>query len=449
MTSRFFVCIAGLAFLLCTVAGAQPLTIDPPGRTDLSQKSVPVTLTATGVTYASGSRPTFKDSAGYDTTMITATNIKLSSDFKTLAATFVIDGNAWGTVKVTVVDAKGNPETSPFDFDTGVVCLEALESTGCALRWEVDATGVTGSSNQTSKTTAPNILFKLDFQLAKNKDTALMKSRKTGKPLTPDAKRGPHSFADRLTTHLIFKTGYTQMTSATKLQPTSNNSVTTTSGNATASSGSCTGTSNSSTSSNTSTPSSCTAATPQQAFVAEAGGTLGWTFFRDGQGTFSEIGLGARGSFQDLVQSNQVVQSGGVSYVDLSSANPRNTIGLYEAVGRFRLSALGHDAPANHSGVYKHNPSDLLVIEAGYQNNSGLQQLAANPQTSTRNRFVGRFYAYPELPGPTHTKILVGMEYSGGINGGPKVVQIFFGTNVNPAKLFQSSKASNNSPAPQ
>jgi hypothetical protein len=29
------------------------------------------------------------------------------------------------------------------------------------------------------------------------------------------------------------------------------------------------------------------------------------------------------------------------------------------------------------------------------------------------------------------------MEYSGGINGGPHVIQLFFGTNLNPAKLFK------------
>ena len=78
-------------------------------------------------------------------------------------------------------------------------------------------------------------------------------------------------------------------------------------------------------------------------------------------------------------------------------------------------------------------------------------QLAANPQTSTRNRFIGRFSLYPPLPGTTQTKPVIGMEYSGGIDGGPKVVQIFLGLNLNPAKLIQNNKASSatlTNPAP-
>ena len=72
------------------------------------------------------------------------------------------------------------------------------------------------------------------------------------------------------------------------------------------------------------------------------------------------------------------------------------------------------------------------MIEAGYQNNSGLQELG-------RNRLVGRFYAYPEISSANHTKILVGMEYSGGIGGGAKIIQVFFGTNLNPVKLLHPS----------
>jgi hypothetical protein len=96
----------------------------------------------------------------------------------------------------------------------------------------------------------------------------------------------------------------------------------------------------------------------------------------------------------------------------------------------------------SQKSTYSHNSSNFLVMEAGYQNNSGLQQLAANPMTNTRNRFVGRFYLYPPLPGTTQTKPVIGMEYSGGIAGGPKVVQIFFGLNLNPSKLIQNNKAS-------
>jgi hypothetical protein len=169
--------------------------------------------------------------------------------------------------------------------------------------------------------------------------------------------------------------------------------------------------------------------------VAQAGGTFGWTV-GIGDTSFAEFGLGARGSFQDLIASNQVVQSNGLTYIDLSSNNPRNVIGLYEATARFKIASWGQKS-ATTTGSY-HNTSDLLVIEAGYQNNSGLQQLIANsPQTNTRNRFVGRFYIYPPVSASTKTKLAVGMEYSGGINGGPKIVQLFIGTNLNPSKLFK------------
>jgi len=249
------------------------------------------------------------------------------------------------------------------------VCLESLESTGCMLRWEIDASSVTGSSAQTNSRTTPNILFKLDYQWANHNEP--------------------------IVSHLIFKTGYTQVPVATKIQPTGSTLLP-----------------------------ALTAAIPQQAVVVEAGGTVGWTLGRNGQGTFTEIGGGVRGSFQDIVPNNQVIQRGGSSYVDLSSANLTTAVGLYEATGHFKLSSIGHD-----TGGY-HNVSNLLVIEAGYQNNSGLRQLSAS------NRIVGRFYAYPEISSTNHTKILVGMEYSAGIAGGAKIVQVFLGTNLNPAKLL-------------
>jgi hypothetical protein len=245
-------------------------------------------------------------------------------------------------------------------------CLESLQSTGCMLRWEIDASTVTGSSSQINTRTAPNVLFKLDYQWANHNEP--------------------------IVSHLIFKTGYTQVPIATRIQSTESALL----------------------------PASM-AAIPQQAVVVEAGATFGWTLGRNGQGgAFVEIGGGGRGSFQDIVQSNQIVQRGGLSYLDLSSANLTNAVGLYEATGHFKLSSIGHVGG---------NVSNLLVIEAGYQNNSGLQQLS-------RNRWVGRFYAYPEISSTNHTKILVGMEYSGGIDGGPKIVQVFFGTNLNPAKLL-------------
>ncbi len=241
-----------------------------------------------------------------------------------------------------------------------ITCLESLQSTGCMLRWEIDASTVTGSSSQLNSRTTPNVLFKLDYQWAKG--------------------------ADRFVSHLIFKTGYTQVPIASKIQPTESALLP-----------------------------AITAAVPQQAFEVEAGGTFGWTI-----GPSVEFGGGVRGAFQDIIQSNQIVERGGASYVDLSSANLTNAAGLYEATAHFKLSSIGHAGG---------NVSNLLVMEAGYQNNSGLGPLA-------RNRLVGRFYAYPEISSTNHTKILVGLEYSAGIHGGPKIIQVFLGTSLNPVKLF-------------
>jgi hypothetical protein len=292
-------------------------------------------------------------------------------------------------------------------------CQEALASSGCMLRWEVDASAATGSSNQTSSNTTPNLLFKLDYQLASPKDPMITRQ-------VPKQTAG-----ERFATHLVFKTGYTQVPVAAK--------VTLIGSPASAAPASCPGTAP------TAATATCAVATTQQAFVADAAFRIGWTFGRDGQGTFSEIGFAARSALQDVVPVNQVIQSGGFSFADLSSSNLNNLVGLYEGTFHFRLGQIGHDTPAGANGKYA-NVSDLLIIEAGYQVDTGLTQLnPTNPQASTRGRIVGRFYAYPELPGPTHTKILVGMEYSGGIHGGPQVIQLFWGTSLNLATLIKPS----------
>jgi len=162
-----------------------------------------------------------------------------------------------------------------------------------------------------------------------------------------------------------------------------------------------------------------------------------WNTGVNDQNVFAEFGVGARGSFQYLIPSNKIVQSGGLSYIDLNSANSQNAVGFYEATGHFRLAQFGHDKTSASGGPGIQNASDLLVIEGGFQNNRGLQQLmTSNLQTDTRNRYVARFSVHPEIIASSHTQLTMGMEYSAGINGGPHVVQLFFGTNLNPAKLF-------------
>jgi hypothetical protein len=222
------------------------------------------------------------------------------------------------------------------------------------------------------------------------------------------------SMLDHLSGHLDFNTGYTQAVASTTVQPTSGST--------------CPGGSSTS-------AGSCTAAIPQQAFIAEAVGKLGWSTGLNGEQTSAEFGIGARGTFQYLIPDDKIVQSGGLTYVDLGSANPQNAVGLYEMTAHFILSQIGHDKPTP-DGVIQ-NTSNLLECDAGYQNNRGLQQLAATTQINTRNRYVARFSVNPEIDVKSHTKLTMGMEYSGGMKGGPHVIQLFFGTNVNVPKLFR------------
>jgi hypothetical protein len=476
------------------------LTIAPPGRTNPQSSTVSVTLTPPSGS-AFGSQPAATDFKFVPPVISIAQGPTLSSDKKSITATFKLTENATGLVRVTL---ENNQTIYAGNFDTGVVCLESLQSTGCALRWEVITSSATGSTSQTKTQTSPNILFKLDYQFrspkqgdnaiaqtkkflnatdpskqsssgiklapadfkevfeeystavglekpAEKTDTASTKTAGSAPPQSAPGKQGNgNQGKSNFMAHAVFTTGYTQVPATTNLQ-TSTTSGGTASPSAAvvaprAASSSGGSTTQQCTSSSSSAPSSsasgstgtCTSATQQQAFIADLKITAGWTAGQNGQGVFSEFGFGARGSIQDLIQANQIVQNGSIQYVDLSAANLKNTSAIYEAVGRYRLSSIGHDAPASSSGKYNHNASDLLLIEAGYQNNSALQGLAANPATSTRSRFVLRFSAYPEIPGTNHTKALVGFEYSGGINGGARVMQLFFGGNLNLPKLFQS-----------
>jgi hypothetical protein len=512
--------VANLALTCLAMAGlaqSQQSTpaltdISPSSRTDPTKTTVAVTLTGVNLG-AAGAKLIF------DPATITATGYLPAADGKSATAALTISGAAQGVVKVSV--QAGTDTSNSLPFNTGVVtdvCLDALQSGKCVLRFEVVATTATGNSTQTNNTTSPNILATLNWQVRSPWDpkvkrrTDIMNAIQSMDALTirktanaqrsaDNAKRreanneklkanaqkqaadpqeatalatestanaqeaaaivadaadialkmdsarkqlanaAKPTVSDRFAAHLYFKGGYTQVVAGHNVQQSSNANGTGNTGNSSTSQAACNGTAPTASMSSTATAATpaCTLATPQQAFVAEAGGTLGWTMGIGGA-SFAEAGFGARGSFQDLVPGNQVVQSGGLTYIDLSSNNPKNVIGLYEATARFRIATVGQRA-ATADGSY-HNTSNLLVIEAGYQNNSGLQQLIpSSPQTNTRNRFVGRFYIYPPVSQSTQTKLALGVEYSGGINGGPKVVQLFLGTNLNPGKLFSPKKS--------
>jgi hypothetical protein len=478
--------------------------INPATRSDLTKDSVDVKLTGTGFTDGMSlvfDPPNVIDADKVAETLKQSGGTNATVTFKLSNAT-----NVPNTVSVSVQTANGHSGTIAFNTGVvNSTCLEALKTGQCVLRWELETTTATGNSSQSSKNTAPNIIVKLDYewhphksqpqkQAVKQQSTALLhiqqlkqqtqqstarlqefqeKATDQGlkaqvdvlsakvlaeQPFAQQATANPFlqslllktkaqlkedpldvsaltkiansmndSWTDHLEGHLEFKTGYTQAVTATKVQPASGSTGATTS---------CPGgTSTSST--------SCTSAIPQQAYVAELSTRIGWNTGVQDQGVFGEFGLGARGSFQYLIPTNKITQSGGLNYIDLSSANPQNAVGFYEATGHFRLAQVGHNKTRGNGDPNTGNSSDLLVIEGGYQNNRGLQQLmASDPLLNTRNRYVARFYVRPEISSTNHTQLSMGMEYSGGINGGPHVVQLFFGTNINPAKLFGGNKSS-------
>jgi hypothetical protein len=308
------------------------------------------------------------------------------------------------------------------------VCVEAVQNGVCKLRWEIESTGVTGNNGQTNNRTSPNILVTLDYLFKSPANHYVHEQVASARNATardnffqqhPNSKVSG-TWTDSLSGRLDFETGFTQIVAANKVQPT------------TATTTSCPGNSAGSTSNTT-----CTIAAPQNAFLAQTAGSLGYAWGVDGQGSYADVGIGGRGSVEYLIAQNQIVQSNGLTYVSLSSLNPDDVVGFYEATGHFRLGQWGHDKTMSTDQAQ--NTSTLLLIEGGYRNDRGLQQLiGGSPQTNTRNRYVGRFYLYPELPNTKHTRVAIGMEYSGGMDGGPHVVQIFFGTNLNPSKLFSN-----------
>ena len=286
------------------------------------------------------------------------------------------------------------------------------------VRWELDTNASTGSGSQTDKKTSSNLLFKLDW-------------------LARAPTYNSSSFKDGFVSHLVFRTGFTEATVADKVKPAPSGS-----GTAPATQ-TCPGASSTSASGGASaTTANCTILAPRQAFVAELAANLGWTIGFDGSGTAAEYGLGLRGAFQSILQTDQVIQSAGVNYLDFSRDNLRDAVGLYEVVGRFKLGGWNHDQHdikkvAGKEDKLGKNIDDLLVIEAGYQNNSAFQHLIdASPKTNTRNRFIGRFLAYPEIDKQTHTKVLIGLEYNAGLNGGPREVRLLYGVNLTLDKLF-------------
>ncbi len=442
-----------------------------------------------------------------------------------ITATFTLSGHATGIVKVQVKTPGGTSNSE--DFDTGIVCLDSIHTTGgCQLRWEVETTTATGSSTSTANKTAPNILAKLDYQwhTPKSQPKDVRKARENlekvlqgnieamQQALSIDAKAldaqdskdlkdlqaAPNdttklnavmakaeplaqknvndkvahakktSTSDHISVHVYAEAGYTQVPTSTKLQSTNTsggtNSTTTSSGGtnseaiksaATSSGGTTSGTTSStplcssasstsgssSTTTNTGTSSTCNAATQQQAFVVNAGATAGYVMGRKGQGgIFTEIGVAGKGSFQYLIPANQVVNNGNLDYIQLTSFNPRDVVGTAEATGHFNVSQWGHNQQASSNFSY-HNVTSLLKFEAGYQYNTGLQQLATSATTNTRNRFVGRFSISPQLNNSNHTTVTLGVEYSAGISGGAHVVQFFIGGNLNPTKLLNPSKS--------
>jgi hypothetical protein len=397
---------------------------------------VNVTIAGTGL----GPSPSFTFNPANS---ITVSGVAVNAAGTQITATFTPNSGIAGFiyVSVTVNNLTTNP---PVIFSAGP--LASANSTDCPmpgdptkpqcrqLAWEVDGNASTSTGAQINAKTTPNVIFKLDY---------LWKTAKSsGVPVAGGAGVAtPQGFTDHMVTHLEFRTGLTQASVADKLQPLATGVLG--SSNRTPTPTTCpagmTGASGASGASGA--MGSCMGLTTRQAFVVGAGARVGWVLNRDGYGNFSEFGFVARGSFQALFTGDQVVTGSGISFADLGSLNTRDAVGLYEGVARFRIAqshdnnSLRRDAGGT-AGAFKKNVEDLLVIEAGYQNNSGLAHLMPNNTVNTRNRFVGRFYAYPEINKTTHTKVLFGVDYDGGINGGLRDIKIFYGFNLDPSKLI-------------
>jgi hypothetical protein len=403
--SKFLLCLSlslgvlrGLAHSQCTalVAGA-----------GVAAAPTLVTPINAGASYVTGTATTGNLVVicvnGSPTVPPTTATVLSDHTFKAKIDTPLVAGQV---VTAQQYSAAGAPVYSALSAPAPVVdtCLETLQSGECQFRVEVDTSAAIGNGSQTNTGTTPNIMVTLDYQWHP--------------PLSASAKRANGGKLADFAVHLKGRTGYTQSFAASSVQPASTNGGT---------APPCPSNSKSPSSSN------CMLAIPKPAFIAEIGGSFGGTTGIDSSGFYGEFGVSGRGSFQYLIPTNQIVQNNGVSYIDLNSTNPHNAVGFYEVTGYADVAQHDH---ALSSGKAE-NSSPLLVIEGGYQNNRGLQQLLpASPQSSTRNRYVGRFSFNYEVNKTNHSKVSVGMEYSGGIDGGPHVVQIFIGGNLNPAKLF-------------
>ena len=296
-------------------------------------------------------------------------------------------------------------------------CLEALQSGECQFRVTINTSAAVGNNSQTNTSTVPNIMVTLDYQKHPPQDSKGLKNAQgRGVARAQDVNKDTLPW---LAIHFTGKTGFTQTFAASTVQPTP----------ATA------GAATPPCPKNSQAPSStnCTLAVSKPSFLAELAGKVGGAVNVDDNGFYAEFGAGGRGSFQYLIPTNQIVQNNGATYIDLNTINSHNTVGFYEATGYFAVAQ--HDSLT--SKWKAQNTSPLLIIEGGYQNNRALQQLLpASPGINTRSRYMGRFTFNWEVSHATHSQISIGMEYSGGIHGGPPVLQLFLGGNLNPAKLF-------------
>jgi len=412
-----FICF----FAAISFAQAPVITsITPPGSTETNKQ---IDVIFTGMNLRAVPEKSLQVQATSGVTIVGAVPAPMDTLGTALKVTINIPSQT-PTIFFTIDNGAG--VSPPFPFLTGIVAegsstdCSAKSSTSAptcgTLRWEVDSNAATATNGQTSSQTTPDVLFKLDY---------LIQPVRAGKVAKNSKRRDPamvQSFGDRFSAHLNFRTGIAQATVASKIQPVASAST------SSPPSTSCPG---SSTAQSVSAAGDCTTVVGQQAFLAEGAFTIGWSAGQRGNGGgFLEFGLKGRGAVQQLISKDQILQSGGISYAALSLKNPQSTTGLYEIIGQHDVNTFDR-----RSGSYS-NVDYLLVMEAGYQNNSGLNHLnASSPQTSTRDRFIGRIYAYPEIDHKTHTKILLGLEYNSGLNGGLKDVRYFYGVNADILKL--------------
>jgi hypothetical protein len=179
-------------------------------------------------------------------------------------------------------------------------------------------------------------------------------------------------------------------------------------------------------------------AATQRHFTADGQLNGAWVFDADGTGTYLSLGIGAKGAVDAFPDTDQLEQRPNGSVVQL--LRTKNTFFRYELSGRFAIKQLKENGSSvvikGDSVIHPANLDDLVTVEGLWLRNSGLEGLDANGGDS-RYRFGLRVAAQPQLANvPGRPKVLLGIELTRAVKGGPIATKIFYGMNLSGNSLF-------------